>query len=111
MKIFNVIMAGGGGTRFWPLSRQEHPKQLLNLSGDDALINETIKKIITQISEKNAKVILRDMFKSYIKRYKFLTHVLSTCKFKPFIFLIHVYSRKKDSTGAHKSKIRARCPN
>ena len=45
MKIYNVIMAGGGGTCFWPLSRQENPKQLLNLSGDDALINETIKRI------------------------------------------------------------------
>ncbi|WP_330626372.1 sugar phosphate nucleotidyltransferase [Clostridioides difficile] len=32
MKVYNVIMAGGGGTRFWPLSRQEVPKQLINLS-------------------------------------------------------------------------------
>ncbi|MEG0180811.1 MAG: mannose-1-phosphate guanylyltransferase [Romboutsia sp.] len=45
MKIYNVIMAGGGGTRFWPLSRQEVPKQLINLSGEDALINETINRI------------------------------------------------------------------
>ncbi|MFR3499959.1 MAG: sugar phosphate nucleotidyltransferase, partial [Paraclostridium bifermentans] len=34
-------MAGGGGTRFWPISRQANPKQLLNLSGVDTLINET----------------------------------------------------------------------
>ncbi len=52
MKIYNVIMAGCGGTRFWPLSRQAHPKQLLNLSGDDALINETIKRI-NNITNKN----------------------------------------------------------
>lgn len=45
MKVYNVIMAGGGGTRFWPLSRQEVPKQLINLSGQDALINETINRI------------------------------------------------------------------
>ncbi|UUC41478.1 sugar phosphate nucleotidyltransferase [Clostridioides difficile] len=45
MKVYNVIMAGGGGTRFWPLSRQEVPKQLINLSGEDALINETINRI------------------------------------------------------------------
>lgn len=45
MKVFNVIIAGGGGTRFWPLSRQEIPKQLINLSGEDALINETIDRI------------------------------------------------------------------
>lgn len=52
MNIFNVIMAGGGGTRFWPMSRQASPKQLLNLSGVDTLINETIDRI-SSISEKN----------------------------------------------------------
>lgn len=31
MNHYGVIMAGGGGTRFWPLSRQKTPKQLLNL--------------------------------------------------------------------------------
>lgn len=44
MKIFSIIMAGGGGTRFWPLSRQCKPKQLLNLGGSDVMINETIKR-------------------------------------------------------------------
>lgn len=47
MKVYGVIMAGGGGTRFWPLSRQEEPKQLLNLSGKDLMINETIDRICT----------------------------------------------------------------
>lgn len=45
MKVYGVIMAGGGGTRFWPLSRQKRPKQLLNLSGKDLMINETIDRI------------------------------------------------------------------
>ena len=45
MNIYNVIMAGGGGTRFWPISRQKTPKQLLNLSGVDTLINETIDRV------------------------------------------------------------------
>lgn len=40
-------MAGGGGTRFWPLSRHEVPKQLLNLSGKDLMVNETIDRIAT----------------------------------------------------------------
>ena len=30
-----VIMAGGSGTRFWPLSRSSRPKQFLPLAGDD----------------------------------------------------------------------------
>ncbi len=40
-------MAGGGGTRFWPLSRHEEPKQLLNLSGKDLMVNETIDRVAT----------------------------------------------------------------
>ena len=44
MKIYGVIMAGGGGTRFWPLSTKKEPKQFLNLSGKDILLNETIDR-------------------------------------------------------------------
>ena len=45
MKIYGVIMAGGGGTRFWPLSRQATPKQLLNLSGRDLMVNEAVDRL------------------------------------------------------------------
>lgn len=38
-------MAGGGGTRFWPLSRTKTPKQLLNLSGKDVMVNEAIARL------------------------------------------------------------------
>ena len=45
MKKYGVIMAGGGGTRFWPLSRQKTPKQLLNLSGKELMVNEAIDRL------------------------------------------------------------------
>lgn len=45
MKVYGVIMAGGGGTRFWPLSRQAKPKQLLNLSGKEVMVNETVDRL------------------------------------------------------------------
>ena len=45
-------MAGGGGTRFWPLSRHRMPKQLLNLSGKDTMIGETVSRIAT-VTEEN----------------------------------------------------------
>lgn len=57
MNIYGVIMAGGGGTRFWPLSRQEEPKQLLNLSGKDLMINETIDRIATVADMKDIFVV------------------------------------------------------
>lgn len=57
MKAYAVIMAGGGGTRFWPLSRQNLPKQMLNLSGNDALINETIKRYDGVIDIENTFIV------------------------------------------------------
>lgn len=45
MKVYGVIMAGGGGTRFWPISRQAKPKQLLNLSGKEIMVNEAADRL------------------------------------------------------------------
>lgn len=45
MKTYGVIMAGGGGTRFWPLSRKQTPKQLLNLTGKEIMVNEAIDRL------------------------------------------------------------------
>ncbi len=44
-KVYGIIMAGGGGTRFWPLSRKGTPKQLLNLSGKEIMVNEAIDRL------------------------------------------------------------------
>jgi mannose-1-phosphate guanylyltransferase/mannose-6-phosphate isomerase len=38
-------MAGGSGTRFWPLSREAMPKQLLRIDGEETLIQQTIKRV------------------------------------------------------------------
>lgn len=57
MNRFAVIMAGGGGTRFWPLSRQNKPKQLLNLSGNDIMINDTILRYENVISIENTIIV------------------------------------------------------
>lgn len=40
-----LIMAGGKGTRFWPLSTEEKPKQFLNLIGNDTMIQMTVNRI------------------------------------------------------------------
>ena len=41
-----IILAGGSGTRFWPLSRQEEPKQLLSLFGDNrSMIASTVERV------------------------------------------------------------------
>jgi mannose-1-phosphate guanylyltransferase len=43
--LHSVIMAGGIGARFWPLSRRQKPKQLLDLLGEGTLIEQTIVRV------------------------------------------------------------------
>jgi len=45
MQITPVILAGGSGTRLWPLSRKEYPKQYLTLVGDNSMLQETILRL------------------------------------------------------------------
>ena len=40
-----VVMAGGSGTRFWPKSRRNRPKQLLNLYGDATMLQQTVARV------------------------------------------------------------------
>lgn len=40
-----VVMAGGSGTRLWPLSRAAHPKQFLSFHGDDTMLQATLKRL------------------------------------------------------------------
>lgn len=45
MKIIAVILAGGSGTRLWPLSRKKQPKQYLPLASDNSMLQETILRL------------------------------------------------------------------
>ena len=45
MSICAVIMAGGSGTRLWPLSRAAHPKQFLTLHGKSTMLQETVNRL------------------------------------------------------------------
>ncbi len=42
---YSVILAGGVGKRFWPLSRKKHPKQLLDIVGNKSMVNLTIDRL------------------------------------------------------------------
>ena len=44
--MYHVILAGGSGTRFWPYSRKNKPKQLLKIIGDKSMIKITIDRIL-----------------------------------------------------------------
>ena len=46
-KVYPIVMAGGSGTRFWPLSRRSLPKQFLSIGTKDSLILETLNRLDT----------------------------------------------------------------
>ena len=43
--IIPVILAGGAGTRLWPLSRERHPKQFLPMAVDRSMLQETVRRL------------------------------------------------------------------
>ena len=45
MSICAVLMAGGSGSRLWPLSRANHPKQFLSLHAEDSMLQSTVKRL------------------------------------------------------------------
>jgi mannose-1-phosphate guanylyltransferase len=55
-----VILAGGRGTRFWPLSRKKHAKQLLALDGKQSMIQQTVARLLPLALPKRFWIITND---------------------------------------------------
>ena len=62
-----LIMAGGKGTRFWPLSTEEKPKQFLNLIGEETMIQMTINRIKPIIPIERIFVCTGEMYVNLVK--------------------------------------------
>ncbi len=54
---FVIIMAGGRGERFWPLSREQTPKQLLALLGKQSFLQEAVQRVLPLVPLKNIFII------------------------------------------------------
>ncbi|HEV2697134.1 MAG TPA: sugar phosphate nucleotidyltransferase, partial [Terriglobales bacterium] len=59
-KFHPVILAGGRGTRFWPLSRKKRAKQLLALDGKQTMIQQTVSRLLPLASVKQFWVVTND---------------------------------------------------
>ena len=62
-----LIMAGGKGTRFWPLSTEEKPKQFLNLIGEETMIQMTVNRIKPIIPIERVFVCTGQMYVDLVK--------------------------------------------
>jgi len=57
---FVIIMAGGRGERFWPLSREKMPKQLLTLLGKRSFLQQAVDRVLPLVPAKNIFVITNE---------------------------------------------------
>ncbi|NDF00251.1 MAG: mannose-1-phosphate guanyltransferase, partial [Verrucomicrobia bacterium] len=54
---FVIIMAGGRGERFWPVSREQTPKQLIKLLGDSSFLQQAVARVAPLVPMENIFVI------------------------------------------------------
>lgn len=61
-------MAGGSGTRFWPASRQDRPKQFLDLVGKESLLRQTLRRVASKVPAENIWIVANRRYQKEIKR-------------------------------------------
>ena len=66
--LYCLVLAGGRGTRLWPLSREFLPKQFLRISGDDSLLLGTLKRAARLVAPENIRVVLEEKQLPLIKQ-------------------------------------------
>jgi len=58
--LYAAILAGGIGSRFWPLSRETTPKQLLKVVGDESMLKSTLRRLDPLIPSKNVYIVTNE---------------------------------------------------
>ncbi|MFR6471231.1 MAG: mannose-1-phosphate guanylyltransferase [Turicibacter sanguinis] len=64
-----LIMAGGKGTRFWPLSTEENPKQFLNLIGKESMIQMTVSRLTELIPMERIFVVTDQKYEQLVNEH------------------------------------------
>jgi mannose-1-phosphate guanylyltransferase/mannose-6-phosphate isomerase len=59
-EVYAVILAGGSGSRLWPLSRQQLPKQFLSLEGNDSLLQTTINRLSPTVEAEHILIVTQE---------------------------------------------------
>jgi mannose-1-phosphate guanylyltransferase len=66
--LYAVILAGGSGTRFWPVSRRSNPKQFLNFTGKGTLFQETLARIRPLIAGSRTFIVTNAVYRKTIEQ-------------------------------------------
>jgi mannose-1-phosphate guanylyltransferase / mannose-6-phosphate isomerase len=61
-----LILAGGSGTRLWPLSRKNYPKQFLKLNNQKSLLQQTMERLLKAVSPENIVVMTNNDYKFHV---------------------------------------------
>lgn len=61
-----LILSGGSGTRLWPLSRKNYPKQFLQLTGKQSLLQQTVDRLIGIVSPEDIVVMTNNEYKFHV---------------------------------------------
>jgi mannose-1-phosphate guanylyltransferase/mannose-6-phosphate isomerase len=61
-EVHAIILAGGTGSRLWPLSRQQLPKQFIALNGEATLLQTTINRLAPAVAEKNVLIVTQEIY-------------------------------------------------
>ncbi|ADL51048.1 mannose-1-phosphate guanylyltransferase [Clostridium cellulovorans] len=64
--LYALILAGGKGTRLYPLSREENPKQFLEIINDKSFLRNTVDRILKLIPKENIYVVTNEAYKEKI---------------------------------------------
>lgn len=65
--LYAVILAGGTGTRFWPVSRKANPKQFLKITGQATLLQETLARISPRIQGRHIYIVTNAAYRRAIQ--------------------------------------------
>src|SRR5216110_3170255 len=65
---FVIIMAGGRGERFWPVSREKTPKQLLKLLGDRSFLQQTVDRVLPIVPLENVFIVTNGVQAPEVRR-------------------------------------------
>ena len=72
-----LVLAGGSGTRLWPLSRKSYPKQFLKLNGTESLLRQTVERLLRVLSKDEIVVMTNNEYKFYVKSdLKEIDHII-----------------------------------